>query len=131
MTKKTNKLFMAFASGSESTEESNIKRYIGIAPVSVLADMDTSSVQIVTGENYQTRGNLLERDDVITINIFNISKFVSKGDSTRMRRISEYLGESYFDFLTNTKDLVVLMDESHRYRASTSSNALNDLKPLV
>ena len=37
MTKKTNKLFMAFSSGSESVEESNIKRYIGIAPVSVLA----------------------------------------------------------------------------------------------
>lgn len=35
--KQTNKIFMAFASGKESTEGNVVKRYIGIAPVFVLA----------------------------------------------------------------------------------------------
>lgn len=34
---KTNKLFMAFATGKESTEGVAVKRYIGVAPVYVLA----------------------------------------------------------------------------------------------
>ena len=34
---KTNKLFMAFATGKESTEGNVVKRYIGVAPVFVLA----------------------------------------------------------------------------------------------
>ena len=56
MTKKTNKLFMAFASGSESSEESNIKRYIGIAPVSVLAVNPTKA------ELEAIYGRTLEKD---------------------------------------------------------------------
>lgn len=36
MSKKISKVFMAFATGSESTEGSAVKRYIGIAPVFVL-----------------------------------------------------------------------------------------------
>ena len=35
--KKTNFAFMAFASGKESTEGSAVKRYVGVAPVFVLA----------------------------------------------------------------------------------------------
>lgn len=34
---KNNKIFMAFSTGKESAEEEEIKKYIGIAPVSVLA----------------------------------------------------------------------------------------------
>ena len=37
MSKKLNKVFMAFATGKESTEGASIKRYIGIGPVHVLA----------------------------------------------------------------------------------------------
>ena len=39
------------------------------------------------------------------------------GKSPRIKRLSEYLGESYFDYLAGLPDLVLLMDESHRYRA--------------
>ena len=56
MTKKTNKLLMAFASGSESTEELSFKRYIGIAPVSVLAVNPTKS------ELEAIYGRTLEKD---------------------------------------------------------------------
>ena len=55
------------------------------------------------------------------VNIFNISKINSEvrgGKSPRIKRLSEYIGESYFEYLAGLPDLVLIMDESHRYRAS-------------
>jgi type III restriction enzyme len=43
----------------------------------------------------------------------------------------QYIGESYFDYLANLPDLVLLMDESHRYRASAGVRAINELKPII
>ena len=68
------------------------------------------------------------------INIFNISKINSEvrgGKSPRIKRLSEYIGESYFDYLAGLPDLVMLMDESHRYRASAGIRAINELKPIL
>ena len=68
------------------------------------------------------------------INIFNISKINSEvrgGKSPRIKRLSEYIGESYFDYLAGLPDLVLLMDESHRYRASAGIRAINELKPIL
>ncbi|MDZ4819896.1 MAG: type III restriction endonuclease subunit R, partial [Planctomycetota bacterium] len=42
-----------------------------------------------------------------------------------------YIGESYFDYLAGLPDLVLLMDESHRYRASAGVRAINELKPIL
>ena len=42
----------------------------------------------------------------------------------------EVLGDSYFDYLANLPDLVLLMDESHRYRAQAGMRAINELNPL-
>ena len=42
----------------------------------------------------------------------------------------EVLGDSYFNHLANLPDLVPLMDESHRYRASAGVRSINELKPL-
>lgn len=92
---------------------------------------------VVTGETYEslssTRGDLLG-DFGVTINIFNISKINSEvrgGKSPRIKRLSEYIGESYFSYLANLPDLVLLMDESHRYRASQGVRAINELKPIL
>ena len=89
--------------------------------------------EVVTGDNYEQRGtkSLLGG---IEVNIFNISKINSEvrgGKSPRIKRLSEYLGQSYFDYLANLEDLVLIMDESHRYRASAGIRALNDLRPLI
>ena len=73
-----------------------------------------------------------ERD--VHINIFNISKINSEvrgGKSPRIKRLSEYIGESYFAYLAGLPDLVLIMDESHRYRASSGVRAINELKPLL
>lgn len=70
----------------------------------------------------------------VHINIFNISKINSEvrgGKSPRIKRLSEYIGESYFDYLAGLPDLVLLMDESHRYRASAGVRAINELKPIL
>ena len=51
--------------------------------------------------------------------------------SPRIKRLSEYIGESYFEYLAALPDLVLIMDESHRYRASAGVRAINELKPVL
>ena len=90
---------------------------------------------IITGDNYDQHdpatGGLFGG---VRINIFNISKINSEvrgGKAPRIKRLSEYIGESYFDYLAGLPDLVLLMDESHRYRASAGIKAINELKPIL
>jgi type III restriction enzyme len=90
--------------------------------------------EVITGDNYESRGALL--DDVLRckINIFNISKITSEvrgGKQMRIRSFKEELGDSYFDYLSKQHDLVMLMDESHRYRATAGMRAINELKPVL
>lgn len=100
--------------------------------------------RIITGDNYQS-GKGVQDNDLFggaVINVFNISKLTAKdkghlaaGDETakkaKIRRISETIGESYFEYLAGCEDLVVLMDESHRYRAEAGAKAVNELKPVL
>lgn len=94
---------------------------------------------IITGDNYAQQGGLFS-DGEIRINIFNIAKFNSDNRGTtqggvnlapKIKRLSEYLGESYWQYLSNLDDLVILMDEAHRYHADASKNAINELKPIL
>ena len=43
----------------------------------------------------------------------------------------EVLGDSYFNHLANLSDLVLLMDESHRYRGEAGMRAIAELKPVL
>lgn len=98
-----------------------------------IAEFATTVPEVITGDNYEQRGSLSLLDGV-EVNIFNISKISSEvrgGKSPRIKRLSEYLGQSYFEYLAGLPDLVLIMDESHRYRASAGIKALNDLKPLL
>jgi type III restriction enzyme len=83
---------------------------------------------IITGDNYNFLGGLFAESE-IRINVFNISKF--NKEATRIKRLSEYLGQSYWDYLSNLQDLVILMDEAHRYKADSAANAINELKPIL
>ncbi len=94
---------------------------------------------IITGDNYAQQGSLYQ-DTEIRINVFNISKFNSDNRGTtqggvslapKIKRLSEYLGQSYWDYLSGLNDLVILMDEAHRYHADKSKTAINDLKPVL
>ena len=94
---------------------------------------------IITGDNYNQASGLFDSQE-IKINIFNIAKFNSENRATRsggkslpprIKRLSEYLGQSYWEYLSNLDDLVVLMDEAHRYHADASKKAINELKPIL
>ncbi|MCY4364588.1 MAG: DEAD/DEAH box helicase family protein [Gammaproteobacteria bacterium] len=100
-----------------------------------IAEFATNAPAIITGDNYDQHdpasGSLFGG---VRVNIFNISKINSEvrgGKSPRIKRLSEYIGESYFDYLAGLPDLVMLMDESHRYRASAGIRAINELKPIL
>ena len=101
-----------------------------------LSEFVHNEPHVITGDNYNTARSLFS-DNQIQINIFNISKFNAeskergKKSMPRMRRLSEYLGQSYFDYLASLDDLVILMDEAHRYHADASKKAINELRPIL
>ena len=100
-----------------------------------IAEFATDAPDIITGDNYESKaGTLFDEQLRCKVNIFNISKINSEvrgGKSPRIKRLSEYIGESYFEYLADLPDLVLIMDESHRYRASAGVRAINELKPVI
>lgn len=89
---------------------------------------------IITGDNYTSKGTLPLFDESININVFNISKINAEtkgGKQPRIKRLSEYIGQSYFDHLASLDDLVILMDESHHYRAERGMQVINELNPVL
>jgi type III restriction enzyme len=105
-----------------------------------ISEFVTNRPVIISGDNYAQKGNLFSKQE-IRINIFNIAKFnsdnkVGRGKSEagkppKIKRLSEYLGQSYWDYLCSLPDLVILMDEAHRYHANASKKALNELRPVL
>jgi type III restriction enzyme len=98
-----------------------------------IAEFASTPPEVITGDNYEQRGSRSLLGG-IEVNIFNISKINSEvrgGKSPKIKRLSEYLGQSYFEYLAGLDDLVLIMDESHRYRASAGIRSLNELRPLL
>lgn len=103
-----------------------------------IAEFAQRAPLIITGDNYDQSGAAVDDGALglgfdVRINIFNISKINSEvrgGKEPRIKRMREVLGDSYFNHLANLPDLVLLMDESHRYRAQAGMRAINELKPL-
>lgn len=93
---------------------------------------------IITGENYDSgRGTRFDDGRAtdlfgsdVHINIFNIDK-INKKEGARMRRLQETIGESYYEYLAKLDDLVLVMDEAHRYRASAGAKAIDGLNPIL
>lgn len=98
-----------------------------------IAEFAAYSPQVVTGDNYESAATA-DILSPVAINIFNIAKINSEvrgGKAPRIKRLRETIGDSYFNYLANLPDLVMLMDESHRYRASAGVRSLNELNPLM
>ena len=103
-----------------------------------IAEFAANPPAVIDGDNYSNYsgfgyGNLYNR---VEINVFNISKFnsdskESKKGMPRMKRLSEYIGKSYFEYLSKLEDLVILMDEAHRYHADASKRAIDELHPIL
>jgi len=99
-----------------------------------IGEFATKRPRIITGDNYQYASQTALFDSEVHINVFNISKInaeTRRGSMPRIKRLSEYLGESYFNYLSNLDDLVLLMDESHHYRADRGMEVINELKPIL
>jgi type III restriction enzyme len=102
-----------------------------------LAEFALETPRLITADNYEDYRGYLGADlfGGIEINIFNIDKLrrdVGSGRSDpKMRRLQECLGKSYFDHLKSISDLILIMDESHRYRADAGMRALNELNPQL
>ncbi|WP_298917933.1 DEAD/DEAH box helicase family protein [uncultured Algimonas sp.] len=86
---------------------------------------------IVTGDTWEqgrgVRGSDLFDDTII--NIFNVDK-INK-DAGRIKGFKETIGDSYFDYLAGLDDLVMFMDEAHRYRAKAATKAIFELSPKL
>lgn len=99
-----------------------------------IAEFTSTPPRIITGDNYNEARQATLFNSEVHINIFNISKINSEvrgGREPKIKRLSEYLGESYFNYLASLPDLVLLMDESHHYRADAGLKAINELKPIL
>jgi len=107
-----------------------------------IAEFAQNLPMIITGDNYEAghgirfeggRSSTLFGADV-HVNIFNIDK-INKEEGPRgkprMKELQETIGESYYSYLSKLDDLVLIMDEAHRYRASAGAKAINGLKPIL
>lgn len=118
-----NKLMADF---KDSTNPKYVFRGIG--------EFATVRPRAITGEDYQYASQQAIFDSEVQINVFNISKINAEtkgGKLPRIKRLSEYLGDSYFNYLANLDNLVLLMDESHHYRADRGMDVINELKPVL
>ncbi len=106
-----------------------------------LSEFATRPPVIISSDNWETgigvRGGDLF-DAPVHINIFNVDKINKDvraegrtGRAPRIKSIREYVGGSYFDYLAGLDDLVILMDEAHRYRATAGARAIEDLQPIL
>ncbi len=87
---------------------------------------------LVTGDNYTYANFGNQLFDAVNIYIFNIQKIFNERTDVEFKfhRFQETLGSSFAELLQQ-KDLVILMDESHRYRGLKSIKAINNLKPKL
>ncbi len=103
-----------------------------------IEELTTSNVKVITKENYGQSQLAQLFKNKIEINIFNIQQFAQK-DIEKEKGItkgSEIFGVedgkllSYFDYLKEQSDLVILMDESHHYHADAALESLDRINPL-
>ena len=95
--------------------------------------------KVYDGENYlnypvkYVQNELqIEKTSDIQIFIFNISKIFTRGDlEFKFHKFNENLGGSFADVLRSFDDLVICMDEAHRYYAPASKIAINYLNPVL
>lgn len=96
--------------------------------------------KVYDGENYDTypvhyeqTALTFEKSSEIELFIFNIGKiFNSKTDTQfNFHKFQETLGMSFSAVLASFNDLVICMDEAHRYYAPASMKAINFLQPVL
>lgn len=88
----------------------------------------TNAPTVISEEAYTEMTPTYFSDDV-RIFVFNIDKF--NREESNMRQDNEYIGSSFYQYVSELDDLVVLMDESHHYRADRGMESINGLHPVL
>lgn len=100
-----------------------------------VAALATRPPRLVTEDNWEQGTavwqSALALDDV-TINLFNVAK-ISGNKNLRLRKAHEAIDNDlgYFGYLASLPDLVLIMDEAHRYRSDAGLKALEELRPVL
>ncbi len=133
-----NKLIADFTPGTPKYVFQGITEFVTAPPVVITGDNYESGLGVRADAHVQRPLFRPGGEDAVHINVFNISKINSdvrasqRGNQPpRIKRLSEYIGESYFEYLSKLPDLVLLMDESHRYRADAGTRAIHELRPIL
>ena len=127
----------------------NIKNYLVVAPSltiynKLINDLANSSSEkyvfngvgcfkfppnVISGEEYRTVK--FQRFSDLNIFVYNAQKFNSKDEKRKFNALNENIGSSFFEYISNLDDLVVIMDESHHYRNNSTSEALDTINPVL
>lgn len=103
-----------------------------------IEELTISNVKVITKDNYGQSQTATLFANKIEVNIFNIQQFAQKDieQEKGITKGSEVFGVedgkllSYFDYLKEQDDLVILMDESHHYHADAAMTSLDRIDPL-
>ena len=130
---KTNKAFMAFAQGTDSVEGSVIKKYIGVAPVFVLAvNPNKAELEKLYGrelENEPEYQGVVKDTDIKQVRLdFIIKTDESKCGVELLTKISFFVQNQYFYNKENTK--VQVIDKYGRTAWVTIEQAKNQEIPM-
>lgn len=99
-----------------------------------LRRMLRSAPYVITADNFNTPATRTAIDDptVTKLYIFTVQALTSAtGDGRATHVPLENLGTSFFDYLAQLDDLVILADEHHCYRGPAFSRTIRDLKPQL
>ena len=84
--------------------------------------------QLIADDDYLNK-NISMYDSDVSIYVYNISKFDK--ENTKMKSFNENLGMSFYEKLSKMDDLIIIMDESHHYRAEKGMETINNLNPVL
>jgi type III restriction enzyme len=101
-----------------------------------IEEINGFSANVITKDNYNNNPNNTNATlfgNKLQINIFNIQQFAQR-EVEQEKGITkgwETNGKSYFEYLANLDDLVVMLDESHHYHADAAFESLDRMGPLI
>ncbi|MEV7197151.1 DEAD/DEAH box helicase family protein [Streptomyces sp. NPDC093510] len=93
-----------------------------------------SDPYVITADNFNTQATRIAIDDptVTKLYIFTVQALTSAtGEGRATHVILENLGKSFFDYLAQLDDLVILADEHHCYRGPAFSRTIRELNPQL
>lgn len=92
---------------------------------------------IITPENFQTgeTGAALANPNLLKLFVFNVQQLLAPTQkiSRKVRETDENIGDSLYEHLRKSEDLIVLSDEHHIYseKAKAFNKAIRDLDPMA